>query len=50
MAKGSKGKPGLATRGGRAQTDVEEGMADCIAVVDDETAGLDAEEGGALPP
>ncbi len=36
----------------RAQTDVEESMADCIAEVDDVshvTAGLDAEEGEALP-
>ena len=36
-------------RGKRAQTDVEESMADCIAEVDDVTAGLDAEEGEALP-
>ena len=36
-------------RGKRAQTDVEESMADCIAEVDDVTSGLDAEEGEALP-
>ena len=42
-AKGAKGKSGPATRGGRkAQTDVEESMADCIAEVNDVTAGLDA--------
>jgi hypothetical protein len=49
-AKGSKCKSGPATRGGgRAQTDIEEGIADCIAEVDDVTAGLDAKEGEALP-
>jgi hypothetical protein len=41
-AKSAKGRSGPATRGGgRAQTDVEESMADCIAEVDDVTAGLD---------
>jgi hypothetical protein len=49
-AKAGKGRSAPATRGGRrAQTDVEESMADCIAEVDDVTAGLDAEEGEALP-
>ena len=49
-AKAAKGRSAPATRGGRrAQTDVEESMADCIAEVDDVTAGLDAEEGEALP-
>ena len=43
MARGAKGSGRPATRGGRrAQTDVEESMADCIAEVDDVTAGLDA--------
>ncbi len=44
MVKGAaKGRSAPATRGGRrAQTDVEESMADCIAEVDDVTAGLDA--------
>ena len=38
----AKGRSAPATRGGRrAQTDVEESMADCIAEVDDVTAGLD---------
>ena len=42
-AKAAKGRSAPATRGGgRAQTDVEESMADCIAEVDDVTAGLDA--------
>ncbi len=36
-------------RGKRAQTDVEESMADFTAGVDDVTAGLDAKEGEALP-
>ncbi len=36
--------------GRRAQTDAEEGMADCIAEVDDVTAGLDADERDALVP
>jgi hypothetical protein len=48
-AKAGKGKSALATRGGRrSQTDAEESMADCVAEVDDVTAGLDAEEGEAL--
>jgi hypothetical protein len=48
-AKAAKGRSAPATPGGRrAQTDVEESMADCIAEVDDVTAGLDAEEGEAL--
>jgi hypothetical protein len=43
MARGAKGAGRPSTRGGgRAQTDVEESMADCIAGVDDVTAGLDA--------
>ena len=52
MVKGAaKGRSAPATRGGRrAQTDVEESMADCIAEVVDVTAGLDAEERDALPP
>jgi hypothetical protein len=33
----------------RAQTDAEESMAECIAEVDDVTAGLDAEEMDAPP-
>ncbi len=49
-AKQSKLARGRSTASGkRAQTDVEESMADCIAEVDDVTAGLDAEEGEALP-
>jgi hypothetical protein len=49
-AKAVKGKSAPATSGGRRlQTDAEESMADCIAEVDDVTAGLDAEEGEALP-
>jgi hypothetical protein len=49
-AKAGKGKSAPATRGGRrSQTDVEESMADCIAEANDVTAGLDAEEGEALP-
>ncbi len=48
--KAAKGKSAPATRGGRrSQTDAEESMADCIAEVNDVTAGLDAEEGEALP-
>jgi hypothetical protein len=44
-AKAVKGRSAPAPRGGRrAQTDIEEGLADCIAEVDDVTAGLDAEE------
>ncbi len=49
-AEAAKGKSAPATRGGRrSQTDAEESMADYIAEVDDVTAGLDAEEGEALP-
>jgi hypothetical protein len=41
-AKAAKGRSAPATRGGgRAQPHVEESMADCIAEVDDVTAGLD---------
>ncbi len=44
-AKAAKGRSAPASRGGRrAQTDIKEGLADCIAEVDDVTAGLDAEE------
>ncbi len=43
MVKAAKGRSATATCGrGRAQTDVEESIADCIAEVDDMTAGLDA--------
>ncbi len=43
MVKSAKGRSAPATRvGRRAQTDVEESMADCIAEVDDVAAGLDA--------
>ncbi len=41
MVKSAKGRSAPATRGGRrAQTDVEESMADCIAEVDDVTAAV----------
>ena len=46
--KAVKGKA-AARVGRRAQTDVEESMADCLAEVEDMTAGLDAEERDALP-
>ncbi len=43
--KAAKGRSAPAPRGERrAQTDIEESLADCIAEVDDVTAGLDAEE------
>ncbi len=47
--KAVKGKA-AARVGRRAQTDVEESMADCLAEVEDVNAGLDAEERDALPP
>ncbi len=47
--KAVKGKA-AARVGRRAQTDAEESMADCLAEVEDLTAGLDTEERDALPP
>ena len=43
-AKPARGRS-AARVGRRAQIDAEESMAECIAEVDDVTAGLDAEEG-----
>jgi hypothetical protein len=46
--KAVKGKAAARVAKG-AQTDADESMADCIAEVDDVTAGLDTEERDALP-
>ncbi len=47
-AKPARGRS-AARVGRRAQIDAEESMAECIAEVDDVTAGLDAEERDAPP-